>query len=516
MLLNIITMYIFIAALITTFLAFYLINNGKSEYSYALAFLMLLVFMYDFGYLAELNSHTVEAAIFWVDFEYIPIPLINSVWLVVSLLYLGKIKKFFSLTSFIFFILPFITILMRFTNDFHNGFYSDPHLVQLDNFWLINTTSGLGYYIHIVYVLVLTLAVIVMFVIEFVKSGPNEKRKYGAMLLASILPVIAVLIGLFDPFNLPLDYTALVLPISVFILAVSIILNDNLQLKSKVRFDLFQSSHDGIIVISNRNIVLDYNFEAEKFLNHHSVELNKNAINSEYTILNQNKDLQEVFNNNAGIFEYYSFEHDEYWEVKTRSIENNSGKVVGRLKIINQTTNKVKSRIELEKLSKTDELSSLNNRRELIDQGNNWLSSNHNEFYKLAVLFFDIDFFKVVNDTYGHAVGDDVIRNIGALLRKRFRSSDIVTRYGGEEFVVLIKIDSQSEALKLAQRTLSDVQEFSFIKEDPSFKLTISAGVAFADENDNLDALISKADKAMYKAKTTGRNRVVIYDKKNP
>ncbi len=109
------------------------------------------------------------------------------------------------------------------------------------------------------------------------------------MLIVSILTIFGVLLSLFDPFNLPLDYTALILPISVFILAISVITIDNLQLKSKVRLDLFQSSHDGIIVISDKNIIIDLNNIALDFLKHHQVVLNPNGINSESTLISQNK-----------------------------------------------------------------------------------------------------------------------------------------------------------------------------------------------------------------------------------
>lgn len=446
-----------------------------------------------------------------MDFEYLSIPLINSTWLAISLLYLGKIKKFFSLTSLSIYIIPFITILIRLTNSFHHGFSSDAHLVPFDTFWLIKSTPGFGYYIQIIYAMITTFAVIFMFIFKLVRSGPSERKKFAAMLIASILPLIAVFISVFDPFDLPLDYTALTLPISVFILAISIITTDKLQLKSKVRFDLFQSSTDGHIIIGQNNIIVDFNQIAEEFFKHHNVHLNRNSINSEFTVINQNKDLQEIFNNNEDIFEFYSFEHDEYWEITTRMIKDKSDKINGRLKTLYETTSKVKSRLELEKLSKTDELSTLNNRRELMDQGKIWVQQNRDLNTYLAVIFFDIDFFKKVNDTFGHSVGDDVIRNIGALLRKRFRSTDIVTRYGGEEFVVMIKVTSNDEAHKLALRTLKDIEDFSFIKADPSYKLTVSAGIAFAHNDDNLETLIDSADKAMYQAKQAGRNQVCIH-----
>ena len=184
--------------------------------------------------------------------------------------------------------------------------------------------------------------------------------------------------------------------------------------------------------------------------------------------------------------------------------------MIGYVKTLSNSTTKVKYQKKLEQLSKTDELSNLSNRRELLDKGALWLSNE--EKSNVALLFFDIDFFKNINDTFGHVVGDEVIRYIGLLLRKRFRSNDVVTRYGGEEFIAMIHINDQNEAIKLAWRILKDVQDFSFIKSAPHFKLTISAGVAFANTNEDIETLVKKADKAMYKAKENGRNQVVVYE----
>lgn len=100
----------------------------------------MLVFAYDYGYLAELHSSTVEDILFWVSFEYISIPLLNSAWLIVSLLYLGRLKKLNLIWTYIIYIIPVCTIIARLTNDYHHLFYTDLYLVQLDTFYLLKTT----------------------------------------------------------------------------------------------------------------------------------------------------------------------------------------------------------------------------------------------------------------------------------------------------------------------------------------------------------------------------------------
>lgn len=222
-------------------------------------------------------------------------------------------------------------------------------------------------------------------------------------------------------------------------------------------------------------------------------------------------DLNELFNNNEENFEYYSFQHDEYWEIKTQEILDYSGKRSGYIKQLSDISAKVKAKNRLEELSKTDELTSLKNRRELLEQGNLWIRQRMDDASQIVMLLFDIDFFKLVNDTFGHSIGDEVIRNIGQMLRVCFRSTDIVTRYGGEEFVAMIRVNQMEEAEKLAWRILANMQESSFVKSNPNYKITLSAGVSFVSEEDTIESLLEKADYAMYKAKEGGRNRVSLF-----
>lgn len=129
-----------------------------------------------------------------------------------------------------------------------------------------------------------------------------------------------------------------------------------------------------------------------------------------------------------------------------------------------------------------------------------------------AVVMLDIDHFKAVNDTYGHAVGDLVIATIGALLRQHFRTTDKIGRYGGEEFTVVLPDCDERQAERMLSRLLEHFALIKFTGSDKPFYCTISAGVA--DNRhfplDTAEVLLERADKALYLAKHSGRNRVVI------
>ncbi|MEF3191650.1 MAG: diguanylate cyclase [Campylobacterales bacterium] len=130
----------------------------------------------------------------------------------------------------------------------------------------------------------------------------------------------------------------------------------------------------------------------------------------------------------------------------------------------------------------------------------------------IAVLLLDIDHFKQINDTYGHNVGDSVLREFSALCRKRLRRSDIFARWGGEEFVVLLPNTSGKQGVEVAEKIRKIVEQHAFSGVD---RVTCSVGVAEVKEGDLLDDVVGRADEALYKAKESGRNRVVLFEKGN-
>jgi diguanylate cyclase (GGDEF)-like protein len=127
----------------------------------------------------------------------------------------------------------------------------------------------------------------------------------------------------------------------------------------------------------------------------------------------------------------------------------------------------------------------------------------------LAVAMVDIDFFKHVNDSYGHPVGDKVIRALSRLLQQRLRRADIIGRYGGEEFAVVMPGSTAAAAAAVLDQVRSAFAGIRHYAGHQEFTVTLSAGVAQLDDAANADALLARADEALYQAKHGGRNRVV-------
>jgi len=163
----------------------------------------------------------------------------------------------------------------------------------------------------------------------------------------------------------------------------------------------------------------------------------------------------------------------------------------------------------LHNMATTDALTGLINRREFNRRIAEEFSRSKRHKSQLSLALFDIDFFKKINDTYGHNAGDAILRELGNLISTRTRTSDIACRYGGEEFALILPETSQVEAYELLNRLRQLVEEEIFNQTSQPIKATISVGVAQLETLDKTTAeFCERADKALYKAKDGGRNRV--------
>ena len=163
-------------------------------------------------------------------------------------------------------------------------------------------------------------------------------------------------------------------------------------------------------------------------------------------------------------------------------------------------------------LSVTDPLTELTNRRHFFEVARFEFDRTHRYPRTLSVMMIDIDHFKNINDTHGHTVGDEALREVAARIKRSVRTVDIVARYGGEEFIVLMPETGLNEASQVAERVRSSVANRPMISNAASVTATLSIGVAEMDENSkNIDQLIIYADKALYEAKAAGRNRMASY-----
>lgn len=172
------------------------------------------------------------------------------------------------------------------------------------------------------------------------------------------------------------------------------------------------------------------------------------------------------------------------------------------------------SRRQLTELAMTDPLTRLRNRRAFFDNGNKALARARRYRGDLSVMLLDIDFFKKINDAYGHQSGDEALVAVAGILQSLARAEDTVARMGGEEFAMLLPDTNLLGTAVLAERVRAAIEKERFILGGKMVPITISIGVAArgADPADTVDQLLNIADKRLYLAKRHGRNRICVND----
>ncbi|CAG9295045.1 sensor domain-containing diguanylate cyclase [Celerinatantimonas diazotrophica] len=158
------------------------------------------------------------------------------------------------------------------------------------------------------------------------------------------------------------------------------------------------------------------------------------------------------------------------------------------------------------KLASTDKLTGLANRQALQEA---FKSIDEPGDFPISILLFDIDFFKKLNDSHGHSFGDEVLKDVAMILRTQVRSSDLVCRWGGEEFLFLLHQCSLDRAIQIAEQIRAKVAELKLSKDGETVSISVSGGVACLRPEESLHQIVNRVDVALYKAKEHGRNQII-------
>lgn len=176
---------------------------------------------------------------------------------------------------------------------------------------------------------------------------------------------------------------------------------------------------------------------------------------------------------------------------------------------------------KLERVSTTDDLTGLHNRKYLQERLEEEISRSKRYGTKLSCILFDIDFFKVVNDMYGYEWGDILLKNIANKLDAMIRKEDILTRYGDEEFLLVLPNTSEENAFLFGERFRREVEKMEFIPagEEEAHKVTVSGGIStypcMPDVEEDANTVIRYAEHALYNAKHRGKNKIIQFSQMN-
>jgi len=225
------------------------------------------------------------------------------------------------------------------------------------------------------------------------------------------------------------------------------------------------------------------------------------------------KTLQDGRPREEDLFLHHKRGHRLPVAIRVAPILSPDGKIVGAVEVFSDNTPRVVSKQtieELQRIALLDPLTEVGNRRYAEMNLKFRLAEQERYGWPFGILFIDIDVFKTVNDRFGHEVGDDVLRMTARTLSNSLRSFDLVSRWGGEEFLALIiNVDSGS-LLSVAEKLRRMVEQSSITWDSQNISITVSIGGTLAVKTDSVESIVRRADELMYRSKEEGRNRTTM------
>ena len=216
----------------------------------------------------------------------------------------------------------------------------------------------------------------------------------------------------------------------------------------------------------------------------------------------------------AEVFLHHADGHRVPIKVRASPIRNPQGEIVGAVEMFSYNTAVMEARRQLRRMRRnamTDVLTNIANRRKMESHLRIVAAEYADQQNPVGLIFMDIDRFKSFNDTYGHNVGDDVLRMVANTLRLNLRATDMVGRWAGDEFLVIVnEIDSKPALKNLAQKLCALISVSHLDANDKILEVTVSVGVTLLRKNDTPESLVGRADQLMYESKQRGGNCVTI------
>ncbi|RLD33470.1 MAG: hypothetical protein DRI73_05440 [Bacteroidetes bacterium] len=409
---------------------------------------------------------------------------------------------------------------MLFTNNFHHFHYRDLSINYTGLFPVAETTKGFWYYIDYIYKNILILSGTLLFFRMIGKTTGYHRKQAIIIFTGSLIPLFGNIIASLgmEPFGIDINPFFIAFAVPIFWYAMFRLRMFDIAPIARDR--IFEEMRDPVIVLDTQNRIADYNIAAENLLPELRKDITGLFIHDvliDYsTFINKiiSPEKREIEFNRDGITGFFS--------ISTTKVVSKTSKHIGFIIELHDITEHKNLLKKLHKMASIDALTQIYNRRFFMELGLSEMKRMNRYQGSLSMLMIDIDFFKKVNDTYGHPAGDLILKNTAASFKIVLRDSDIPGRYGGEEFTILLPETDASGAASIAERLRANVSSFENIYKGVKINITVSIGISHikfdtpSDKNDYvkiLDSLLYESDQALYKAKEQGRNQVQTYIK---
>jgi len=289
---------------------------------------------------------------------------------------------------------------------------------------------------------------------------------------------------------------------------------------------IIESMHDGLYLVDRSRVITYWNSAAERISGFSAEEvIGKSCADSILTHIDCDGNslcrngcpllatMEDRKLRDETVYLHHKQGHRIPVAVRTSVLTDENGEVIGGIEIFTDVSNQQGNDLrvkELQKLALIDSLTSLANRRYVEQELESRLCETQRFELPFGILFMDIDYFKGVNDTYGHDVGDEVLRVVSRTFVSNSRPFDLYGRWGGEEFIAIIRNVQSDELAIIAERIRHLVEKSYIVCKEDKLRVTISIGATMVEAGDTIEKIVKRADENMYRSKSEGRNRVTL------
>lgn len=502
------------SCIITTSLGLVALYRRVNKGAVAFAGLMFGAALFSFCDLFVVSSLSVFKAYFWLKASYVGNLVIPVFWFIMIRQYTGVKDELTNTKICYLFIIPSVSLLLLMASPYQELFYSNPILERHGSISILVFEKGPWYWVHLIYSCTLIFITYFQLIKAWLYSDKRYRNRLGIFAAGAIAPFVANLLYHVRITPKVVDLSPASYAIAGLFFAWGIYRYGVFDIIPIARNNVFETIRDGVIVLDLHNRVVDYNLEAKSTM--------KNIGNLEIGQL-FDKELKNYFKIKNTAAHDSCVQRDikitggnetVYYDCILSPVLDKKKSILGKTIILRNVTDQMKLREHLRILATLDGLTNIYNRRYFLELGCRTLEKTRSKAQPVAVVLFDIDMFKNINDTYGHDAGDRVLCRVAKACAVSLRSTDIYARYGGEEFICLLPNINSKAAIKIAERIRKNIANMQLDFLENTIRITASFGVAGTDstENISLDKLIKMADKALYDAKSKGRNCTSCYE----
>lgn len=467
--------------------------------------------VYALGYAGELWAGRLEAMLLWSRVEYLGIAMIPTAWLAFVTSYTGH--RLPPAATAALSILSAATFVIVLTMHLHGLYYVGPRLDLSGSFPTLAFDKGPWYWFFVIYIWLSLLFGEILLLRFFFKMRSVFKVQTGIAFFGAFLPFVANTVYLLGLVPDHIDPTPLTMPVFALPLAVSLLRFHFLDMMPVARERIFEAISDGVVVVDAGGRVLDANPAATSLLG-----IDPESIG---------RPLAEAGAADYGLSRLVSSSDTIEFSVEAPGPEEGdggprqlraracpvagAGGELGTVILVTDVTESKRLVARLDELASRDALTGLHNRRRFFESAQREFDLALRTGRPVAVCLVDLDHFKDVNDRLGHAMGDAVLREAAARFAACLRGTDLVCRYGGEEFAALFPECGGAEAAQAAERLRAGLSSSPIRCGDTVTGVTASLGVfsGVPAAGQDLDLFLKKADEALYRAKRGGRDRVI-------